>query len=460
MNASGSRILHLAGGQTPLIAAGVVLCFAAALLGVWRFGLPIWSLLIPAAGAAYGIAVLRKPIIGLLVVISITYLPIQFGSISLLQVLGAGTAGLILLWALYQRRSIRLEPFLMPLMVFGVLIGTAFMHARDINRVAIFMRLWFFILVFVLLMTNLITRHSIFKKVIWTMISMASFNVLLGIYQYGTAGQADYRATGLFGHTSELGYISVTAFPLAFYQFLYRSDRLRWLALALSGLLFGGVVISAARTASFAIFVVVIATMISERRRIIPILLILVLALGMLPFLPDYYLSRVSGLANDAKNTILFTRSDQLTPRGMLNKAAIEIWLKSPIWGVGIGNFGHYFVEKEINPGFQRSNKVPPHNTYLQALAEMGVLGFLALIALFVLLVWHVFQARRLTYREIDEWSYHGGIQMMILVVLITCATGTNIMRNEFWLFLCLAPISHRVALSARSESDSAASSP
>jgi O-antigen ligase len=449
MNTSGSRIIRLATAQAPMVTMGVIACFAFALAGVWKLGLPIWSLLIPAAMAVYALAVVQNPTIGLIVVLCITYVPIHLGNVSFLQLVGMGTCSLILLWALYQHRGIRLELFHLPLLIIGLLICTSFMYARDVTRVAVHLRIWAAISIFVLLMTNLVTRHDIFKKVIWTMIVMSSVNAVAGLSQFATATESNFRAKGLLEHTNEISVFSVTAFPLAFYQFLYRSDRLRWLALGLSGLLAGGIIVSASRTGTFALIVVFAAIMISERRRIVPIMLVLALAIGCMPLLPDYFYSRVGNLADDAFNTIMLNKSEQLTPRGKLNKAAIAIWLTRPVLGVGIGNFGLYFVEQEYNQGFKRSNKVPPHNAYLQALAEMGVIGLLNLIGLLAVVLWHLVRTRRISYHDFDLWQYHGGVQILILAVVINCTTGINLLKNELWLLLCLAPISHRVAVAS-----------
>jgi len=432
MNQREGIIGKLLSVSAPTVAAGVVAGFALALMAVLTLGLPIWSLLLVAAALAYAILVILNPIVGLLVVVCIFFLPIQLSGVSLLQLCGAATSGLMLLWLLHQRRGFSFEPILLPLFVMGLLILASLSYVYDVPRTSLLFRTWLFNFMFILL---------------------AAFNVVVAIFQFGTSAEYGYRAEGLMGHTTRLGHISSTAFPLAFYQFLYRADRLKWLGLGLSALLFAGVVVSAGRTPTIALVVVIIVIMITERRRVAPVILVAVLGLATVPFLPDYYHSRVGNLLSDIKNSIVLTNDEELTDRGHLNKSAIKIWLTRPLFGVGLGNFGHYFVQKDFNPGFKRSNKVPPHNIYMQALVEMGVVGLAVLLWLLSLAVWHVLRARRLVHGDPYCWHYIGGVQMMTLAVLISSSTTGHLIGKTFWLFICLAAISHRVAERIKADS-------
>jgi O-antigen ligase len=269
----------------------------------------------------------------------------------------------------------------------------------------------------------------------------------VAIYQFATASEEAYRAIGILENTNMMGNMSVVAFSLCFYQFLYRVDRLRWLSLGLCGILFGGVVVSASRTSTVSFVLVMLAAMIVERRRALPMMLVVVLIVASAPFVPGYYHERMSNLATDIKNTFVIGKeNEELTPRGRLNKGGLKIWMTRPLLGIGIGNFGHYFVEREFNPGFKRSNKVPPHNLYLQALVEMGIVGLAVLIWMLAQAGWHVLQARRIGRKKMTRWPYFGGIQLMLFVIVLTSFTGGTVLRNDIWLFLCLAVLSHRIA--------------
>jgi O-antigen ligase len=276
---------------------------------------------------------------------------------------------------------------------------------------------------------------------------MAALNSIAAIYSFTASSTSHYRSEGLLENPVNFGHFAVLAFPLALYQYLYRSGLIKWLGLGLSAILVGGVVVSVSRGAVVSLILVFLAILVAERRRILPLLLVGALCLCMLPLAPSYFHERVSSLTTDIQRTIFVGEQHALTSRGYLNKAGVKIWLAHPVLGVGMGNFGYYYVEKEFNPGFKNWQHVGSHSIYIQALSETGTVGFLVLVWLIVTTMRNIIQARRASIGDPSRWLYFGAIQMMAIAVFISTSSYGNLLRADFWMIVCLTAVSSRVTL-------------
>jgi O-antigen ligase len=95
---------------------------------------------------------------------------------------------------------------------------------------------------------------------------------------------------------------------------------------------------------------------------------------------------------------------DRVSGRGQYHvRVATEIWKDHPLCGCGGWGYIHFCVPKmtpEERADIQVIGGINVHNDYLQFLAEHGVLGFGAMVALVVLLVWPVCRLWRRLSRE------------------------------------------------------------
>jgi len=432
----------------PLVAVGATVSFSLLLVAVLTIGLPIWSLLIFVAAIVYGFMVLHQPIIGVYVVVAVFFVPHQFSTgISLLQSVGAGTATILLVWFLYHRRKIVFGSFMIPLLLLGPLILVSLWYTHDATTTLMYFRRWVFNMMFVLLLVNLITRFDLFKKVLWAIMIMASINAVVAMVDYSTSTMYNYRSKGLMENPNGFGHLAALAFPLALYQYLYRKGWMRWLGLLMCAVLAGGIVASVSRGALTSLIIVLGVVAIVERRRLIPIVVVLGLMFSSIPLLPNYFVDRVGNLALDVKNSIMVGNKHGLTSRGNLNTAGLRIWAAHPILGVGIGNFGFYYNQREFIGGMTAGQAVVAHNVYLQALSEMGTVGGLLLFWLLLNSALSLRRARRATAGSDERKIYFGGIEMMTLSILVSTASSGSLMGNNLWMFLGLTMIAGRVAV-------------
>jgi O-antigen ligase len=374
-----------------------------------------------------------------------------------LQAVGSVTAGVLILWFLSHQRKLYTGNVLLPLFLLGVVILASFLYARNVDPLVYFFRKWFFNMLFAVLLVNLVTRFETFKKVLWVVMLMAVINAAAAILDYSSTSEYYHRSTGLLENANEMGSFAALAFPLALYQYLYQRGVLRWVGLLFSGLLVGGVVVSVSRGATLSAVTVFLVIMVLERRKTLPLLLVVALALCALPFIPTYFSERVGNLASDVERSLVVTENRELTSRGYILSGGLKIWASHPILGVGLGNFGWYYVEKEFNPGdYRRTRRMVPHSIYIQALAETGLVGTTLLVWLLWLAVRNALKARRLIRTDENRWMYFGALEMMTLAVLISNASTGNFMSQEFWLFICLTAMSSRVATAMPDEASSA----
>jgi len=99
------------------------------------------------------------------------------------------------------------------------------------------------------------------------------------------------------------------------------------------------------------------------------IILIIGVAIGT-PFLPDRFWKIFGAIRN-------ITTDFSLWRRLSYHIVAPQVWLNSPIWGIGPLNFPHYYTFQEhrfITDVFHGGRRL--HNMYLSIFTELGVAGF------------------------------------------------------------------------------------
>ena len=76
--------------------------------------------------------------------------------------------------------------------------------------------------------------------------------------------------------------------------------------------------------------------------------------------------------------------SDTVGLRYNLWRAGWKMWLDHPIIGVGIGQYGSMLWRYMIGLEGPTVHSAPPHNTYIQALSETGLIGFLLFMVMLI----------------------------------------------------------------------------
>jgi O-antigen ligase len=209
-------------------------------------------------------------------------------------------------------------------------------------------------------------------------------------------GGVTSRHAGPQGDPNFWGRVLVLGLPFALSlaaMAVSRLERLVWAGCAL--LIVGGVVMTGSRGALLAVVVVVVLWALFTGGRAAKALLFAPLVLGLAFFIPGVG-SRLLTLGTiNAGATTLGVGDPSLEGRVAAQKVAFHVFLDHPILGVGPGNFIH------VAPAYLRKlglNSLPlaPHNSYLEAGAEGGLLGLLSWLLLLGAAVFVVMRARLL----------------------------------------------------------------
>jgi O-antigen ligase len=143
--------------------------------------------------------------------------------------------------------------------------------------------------------------------------------------------------------------------------------------------LVAGMILTGSRGAIFALIVCLFFIVFGLRKgRNILVGLVPIATLLAILFVPAYLLNRITGFASDAKE-------GKLSKRDQVWAVVYGKWEKTPWLGVGPGNL----VENEVDKNISFFSFVA-HNTFLEILAEHGVVGFTLFAGFLILLMWRL----------------------------------------------------------------------
>ncbi|MBI4698538.1 MAG: O-antigen ligase family protein, partial [Nitrospirae bacterium] len=215
-------------------------------------------------------------------------------------------------------------------------------------------------------------------------------NTSLGLQIFGeerlveqNLGYMVSRATGTIGHPNALGYYFEILIPLVFAMFLVERKRLyqRWYLIVLIFSL-AGILTTLSRGAWITLpisLAMVFFTLFGNR------LLRIKSAIGMFIFGLIALIALYFAYPTIEKRLVHddYRSAESRMP---LNKAAVSIINKFPLVGVGLNNFSEVFKRYDTtgNSRIFRGYKHVVHNLYLLVWAEVGTIGLIAFLWIFV----------------------------------------------------------------------------
>ena len=416
------------------------------LMSAWLYlGLPLLYLPAFLALAVLAFFTLRFPIAGVLILVAAQYMPLGVGQFTIFQVLGGLVAVLCLAFFGLTQRSLTFSWIVLPLVAYVLITLHSLSFTYDSEGTLYLVRKLIFNVLFCLLLINVVDEFKKLRWLLWVMAGMALVNAVAGGIQFVLGITEQSRAKGLQENENQLGEISALGLMIGIYAFLYCD---RWwkqvLGLLLCVALSLGVVTSISRGAVYAVFCGLGWIAARERKQRKRVLMIAALTLLALPFLPESFHDRFRNINTDLRGTNALSQRKGLTTRGYFNKAGIKMWKANPVVGVGLGNYGFYYVQPEFNPGLRWHKRLPPHNLYIQALAETGTVGFLVLC-------WWIVQAGynywRAEQRVPDDRALKGGLrtaEAVTVVALIIYFSSGNIVYSNLAMILTLSYLCRR----------------
>ena len=440
------RIRH--GDRAQFLGAAGVMGAGLAVLAILYLGLPIF--IIPALILVVILAfvTLRWPIIGVLAVVAAQYFPYSLGDYTLFQLTGAGVAGLILVFIGLTRKGWVFSNIVPPILVFTLLTINSLSFTHDTNATHYLVRKLVFNGLFLLLLVNIVDDFRKLRWLLGLLVGMGLLNSVVAVPQFMGRVIKEGRARGLQGNENQLGEIAGWSLIILFHLFLYSKTRRRQVgALILGAVVAAGLVTSISRAAVLSVLAGLAWMALRERRYRGRFLLLAVLIAVMVPFLPGAFFRRFEGVNEALRGTLILTGRTGLTDRGYFNRAGLKIWRAHPIVGVGLGNFGYYYVQSEFNPGYRGGRgRLPPHNLYVQALAETGTVGFLVLMWWIFEMVRNYRLAERRRLTEPLDVATVRACEMITLVALMIYFTSGNLVYTNFHMIMAMSYLCRRSA--------------
>tara|TARA_Y100000768_G_C23965771_1_gene677767 strand:+ start:782 stop:2044 length:1263 start_codon:yes stop_codon:yes gene_type:complete len=251
--------------------------------------------------------------------------------------------------------------------------------------------------VFVIAIVTLLETDNKFIRYFFYCIFMCFFALIFdGFYQYffkeNILGLKSYmRVSSFFGDELILGSYLSRLWPIFFGLSLFMvksKDKLFFLLILIFILSEALIFLSGDRSAFFyinisAFFVILFSKKIGKLRLITllsSILLIVIISIinpTAKQRVFDQTLEQMNLLKNNDKNDQIYIFSKQHTAHYI---SAYKMFLDNKILGVGVKNFRNFCNYKKYSEKFGCSTH--PHNTYVQILAETGIIGFIFLLTI------------------------------------------------------------------------------
>lgn len=214
------------------------------------------------------------------------------------------------------------------------------------------------------------------------------FQYFVGINFFGNPKFDEFRLTGFFRDEPILGryvaYLSMFAFALMYQSFKKTKTMM---ALSVTFLVMGEIIVflSGERAPLFylSLFSFLIIVFIPKYRiyRVIGLLASVIIIYGILEINPTSKKRMVEQTIEQVSQTqIKFLPYSSHHEEHYIS--ALKMFMNKPLFGVGTNSFRFECGKKEYLYK-EQSCSTHPHHYYLQVLAELGLLGFLAISALF-----------------------------------------------------------------------------
>jgi O-antigen ligase/GT2 family glycosyltransferase len=249
------------------------------------------------------------------------------------------------------------------------------------------------------------------------------------------------RLQGGIGDPNVLAAAVLAAIPLAAGLLAYARRpivRLLWLAaIPILALAAAGTGSRGGATATIVVLVTALVVMRGDRGSVVAI------ALGALGAAAAWMASNPAGLHR------LTNFKDHGNGRDELWRIAWEMMASHPLQGVGLENFVHQAPEYVLRPGrlvfvhLITEKPVVVHNTYLQFLAETGVVGFLLFASVVTLSLTACLRAAGIYERMGNPW-FARLCRCIFLAAIALLATGffvSSAVDYKLWTVLALGPV-------------------
>jgi putative inorganic carbon (HCO3(-)) transporter len=269
----------------------------------------------------------------------------------------------------------------------------------------------------------------------------------------GVSGQAlaahgeGAGSTAFFGNAGDFGVAMCVVWPLAGAMVAGEVRRWRKWFFAICFLAFLGAIIAcSSRGALVGAAVIAFVGFMRSSKRVMGLLMILVLIVAYLFIVPSASKQRMESAFHPDQDA---TASDRLN----LWHAGMAMFGDHFLLGVGPGNFAPEYVSE--HPILERERKlmaIVPHSIYVETLSELGVAGFIPLLAMWLLVPVLNARTRKLLRgagaekARSFEYNLSWGLDLALVGYLVSGAFITVLYYPHLWVLLGLTAALHSAA--------------
>ncbi len=236
-----------------------------------------------------------------------------------------------------------------------------------------------------------------------------------------TGGHAIRHGIGGFmsdNNTFAVGLVMVA--PFCWYsRYLVEQPWLKMLLAAMFGACLFAIMLTHSRGAALAAVAILIMLLIHTKRRTLVLLLLLVIALPGLYLVRNTYFDRLSTIDN-------YEEDNSAMSRIIHNKVALQVWLTSPLTGIGIGEENYFSASAPYLSAVDADSLIGlvVHNSFLQMLVHSGIVALVLYVFMFVSVVWMMWRSSRRLARTHPELIYFPrAIELSVIGYLVASLT-------------------------------------
>jgi O-antigen ligase len=279
-----------------------------------------------------------------------------------------------------------------------------------------------FVVLFVLV-TQFAGQDRVLRAIVWTLSVSAAVAAVLGLSFYLSG--AFFVATLPYSNPNDYAFMLATTLPLTVWL-THSEKKARWLAVLMVTVVGAATLLSFSRGALLGLAAWVAWTLVSARRRLMPMLLaIAVVGGGFILAIRSDPARFQTGI--EMKGVVANKNVDT---RIAAWKGAVSLIAQRPLLGVGPGNYRlHFFEVTGRPPGTE--NPFVVHNAYLDVATELGLPAGILFVAY---VVTQLARARHIRRQGRRRQGLAEGLQGGLIVAVVGALTLSQQYFAPLWL--------------------------
>lgn len=287
--------------------------------------------------------------------------------------------------------------------------------------------------------------------IIWTLLIMGAIAAIYGVYclkaNIGVRGQGLVRVTSFMANPNAYGQTLALLIPIAICLILSRYRKIVKIVIFIFIMLFiAGILISISRTSMIAMMTSLVLTpmLFYKGQKRVAALLVTLLVLPMLYFAFPH--KKVKWRAHNRLVAAFQAESAAEVDLGRVEsaKAGLVMMAEDPIFGVGLGAFGHEYMriaessmDIELVGSRYGERGLSAHNLYIQVGGQLGIVGLILYLYLVLLLYKNASKGEERFLERGDDalFTVSRALKIFVIVFMVIGITSSGLGSNLFWIF-------------------------